>query len=150
MSDNHAHEIIPRLMALGISYDDAHALRRISMTLHRWFELECGDSNDYASWVITRGRMERRKVDGKTVREFTHDEDGESFLERHLHSENHAHYERIPDRERGAKRRLAAIMARYPNLAPYIQGDPRGASLYICKPEDVRADQYTRGVAVYK
>ena len=28
-----------------LSDDDAQALRRISMTLHRWHELECGDSN---------------------------------------------------------------------------------------------------------
>ena len=141
MSRSSEHEIIPRLLALGISYDDARELRRISMTLHRWHELECGDGNDFCSWVITRGRKESGT--------FIHADDGKPFLERHMRSGAVA-YDWIPDREAGAKRRLAAIMARYPNLAPYIQGDPRGASLYICKPEDVRADQYTRGVAVYK
>jgi hypothetical protein len=52
----------------------------------------------------------------------------------------------IPDRERGAQKRLAMIMAKYPGWQAYVQGDPRGASLYI------RADVnscYTR-IAVYK
>lgn len=29
------------LRALGFTYDEAEALRRISMTLHRWYEHEC-------------------------------------------------------------------------------------------------------------
>lgn len=142
MARNNAHEVIPRLQGLGIDYDDAHELRRISMTLHRWHELECGDSNDYASWTVTRGRKEGG--------EFIYNDDGRPFLERHSHSENKARYSAIPDREGGAKKRLKKIMARYPTLGAYIQGDPRGASLYICSAEDVRLDRYTNGVAVYR
>ena len=41
-------EMISRLERSGISREDAFTLRRISMTLHRWHELECGDGNDYA------------------------------------------------------------------------------------------------------
>ena len=60
-----------------------------------------------------------------------------------------------PARETPVLKRLAATMARYPDLTPYVQGDPRGASLYILKPGDVPegADvgaYYSRGVAVYK
>lgn len=60
-----------------------------------------------------------------------------------------------PDREKGARKRLAAIMAKYPDLDYYVQGDPRGAPLYILRPGDVpegeRAESYySRGVAVYK
>lgn len=44
-----------RLLALGFSFEEASTLRRISMTLHRWHEMECGDGNDYASWCIVRG-----------------------------------------------------------------------------------------------
>ena len=33
----------------------------------------------------------------------------------------------IPDRERGAIRRLDKLMARYPGLRYYLQTDPRGA-----------------------
>jgi hypothetical protein len=132
-------EMLRRLQGLGISLDDALSLRRISMTLHRWHELECGDGNDYASWCITRGT----KANG----EFIHDENGKPYLERHIHSENKARYEAIADRERGAKKRLAAILARYPTLSAYVQGDPRGAALYILKPGDT---EYNHGVAVYK
>jgi hypothetical protein len=38
-------------------------------------------------------------------------------------------------------------MARYPSLRAYIQGDPRGASLYIMRPDD---REYSQGIAVYK
>jgi hypothetical protein len=142
------NDCIDRLREAGISRDDAEALRRISMTLHRWHELECGDSNDYASWTISRGRKE-----GK---EFIYDDEGAPYLERHYHrGESKAEYARIGDRERGALKRLAAIMARYPALGFYVQGDPRGASLYILRPGDVpdgaQADScYSRGIAVYK
>ena len=150
--------MLNRLQEAGIDRDDAWALRRVSMTLHRWHELECGDGNGYASWCITRGRKERAKDAtgqpfGKCV--FVHDEDGKPFLERHVHSEKEARYEAIPDRERGAMKRLAKIMARYPGFATYIQGDPRGCALYILRPtdwqpgDDVACD-YTRGIAVYK
>jgi hypothetical protein len=140
------------LMNAGITCDDANALRRISMTLHRWHELECGDSNAYGSWCITRG-TKHRDVGGKAV--FIHDDDdGKPYLERHPYS-GMVSYEAIPDRERGARKRLDKIMARYPGFATYIQGDPRGCALYVLRPGDVRAGEdvssiYTRGIAVYK
>ena len=45
-----------RLNRRGIpaSLDDARTLRRAEKTLHRWAELECGDSNDYASLIADR------------------------------------------------------------------------------------------------
>lgn len=142
------YDCIARLKEAGVSEDDARALRRISMTLHRWHEMECGDSNDYASWVIARGR----KVNGSG---FEHDEKGKPYIERHIHSENKPRYEAIADREKGALARLAKIMARYPALGFYVQGDPRGAALYILRPGDVAEGQsvdsrYSRGLAVYK
>lgn len=146
MPGNNKTEVVDRLMRAGITFDDAAALRRIAMTLHRWHELECGDSNDYRSWSIVRGRG------GKV---FEYDDNGAPFIESHPHSGGKVSYSRIPDRETGAKKRLAAIMARYPDLRAYIQGDPRGAALYILKPGDVPdgADvdaYYSRGVAVYR
>lgn len=118
--------------AAGISRDDATALRRISMTLHFWHELECGTD---------RGAIEREGEDG-TGAPFYRYSDGRRGG-------------RVPDRERGALKRLAEIMARYPTLSFYVQGDPRGASLYILRPGDVpegeKADAYySRGIAVYK
>ncbi len=149
----HVPECITRLSAAGVSWEDAFTLRRIAMTLHRWHELECGDSNDYASWFIARGH----KKNGA----FEYDDNGAPYLERHLHSENGARYSPIPDRERGALKRLAKIMAKYdglegrPILAAYVQGDPRGASLYILRQGDVPQETdvsscYNRGIAVYK
>jgi hypothetical protein len=140
MTTNNKLECVARLEQLGIERSDAYALRRIAMTLHRWHELECGDSNDYASWTIARGRKDEGGA-------FEYDETGDSYLERHVHSENGARYSRIPDRERGALKRLGKIMANYPALTPYVQGDPRGASLYILRPGDT---EYSQGVAVYK
>ncbi len=148
---------IDDLQSAGFSFEDAHALRRISMTLHRWHELECGDSNDYASWCITRGHH------GTRPPAFVHDEDGKPYLERHYYPQvvgqpgNRTTYTAIPDRERGALRRLARIMARYPGFASYVQGDPRGCALYIIPLDRLNTYDaanldccYTRGIAVYK
>lgn len=47
-------QLITRLMEMGFSFEESQQLRRIEMTLHRWAELECGDSNDFQSWAIER------------------------------------------------------------------------------------------------
>lgn len=153
------NDCIGRLIDVGISYDDAVSLRRISMTLHRWHELECGDDNGYSSYCIARGKR------GAKATEFEYDDSGRPYLETHAHyGDGRAVYSGpIADRERGALKRLAAIMARYPGFASYVQGDPRGAALYIMAP-DVLASlpnekdasernlsgYYSRGIAVYK
>lgn len=129
-------EIYHRLALAGVAFADCVTLRRISMTLHRWFELECGDGNDYASWSIERD-----------------DATGKPYMVTHPH--NGKSYRRpIADRETGAKKRLAKVMAKYPGLTAYTQGDPRGAALYILRPEDIRPGLtpdacYTNGIAVY-
>lgn len=138
------YECIAPLMRAGIEYDDAMALRKIAMTLRRWFELECGDSNSYGSWAIERNGNEP---------------DDTPFMVHHHYAHGHGKdtvtKTRIPDREHGARRRLAKIMAKYPKFSAYIQSDPRGASLYILRPGDVpegaEVDScYSRGLAVYK
>jgi hypothetical protein len=136
-----AHEMLARLERAGFSTDDAMALRRISMTLHRWHELECGDGNDYASWGI-----ERDETTGKPYM-LTHPHTGKSRRSA------------IADRERGALKRLDAIMARYPEFAAYVQGDPRGAALYVYRKDSLMltGSKYgidscysSVGIAVYK
>lgn len=141
------NDCITPLITAGIAHPDAVALRRISMTLHRWHELECGDGNASGSWVIERGR--------KAAGVFTHDESGAPYMAHHSNNRPSPTYTKIADKERGAKKRLAAIMARYPTLSAYIQGDPRGAALYIIRPGDVPEGAtvdscYSRGAAVYK
>ena len=136
------------LMTLGFTIDEAAALRRISMTLRRWHELECG---------IDAGCIERDDATGKPywVAQYR---DGTRRWP-------------VPDRERGALRRLGRIMRdanerRFvgdaasmlaPNcddLTHYVQPDPRGAALYILRPGDVppgsKAEScYTNGICVY-
>jgi len=122
------YDSVAALERAGISYQDATALRRISMTLHRWHELECG---------IDNGCVERDETTGKTY---------------WLNSMSGRRYP-TPDRETGAIKRLKEIMSRYPTLGYYIQGDPRGAALYILRPNDVPAGcdadaYYSRGIVV--
>jgi len=116
------------MMMLGISRADAEALRRISMTLRRWFERECG---------IDNGCIERDEDTNKTY---------------WLNSMSGRRYP-IPDRETGARKRLDAIMRAYPGLTAYVQGDPRGSSLYILTADQLQSEHgidsiYTRGVSV--
>lgn len=117
-----------RLIALGISRADAESLRRISMTLRRWFEKECGMDNG----CIERDDTTNKPywLESRTMRRFL-----------------------IADRETGARKRLAAIMQRYPGLTAYVQGDPRGCSLYILTVDQLTSEHgidsiYTRGVAI--
>lgn len=132
------------LQALGFTADETEALRRISMTLRRWFELECGDGN---------GCIER---DDETQRTY--------WL-----NANTGHRHRIPDRETGARKRLAAIIGQRNGrpgivngrlsaepagkVTAYVQTDPRGAALYILRPGDIPegadvSSYYSRGICV--
>ena len=125
--------MITRVISLGITEDDAWALRRISMTLRRWHELECG---------VDGGCIERENDDGT----------GKPFWVNYNGRKNYR--SPVADRETGALKRLGKIMARYPQLGHYVQGDPRGAALYILRPGDVPAggnvdSYYSRGIAVY-
>ena len=124
-NENNLHQI----ESLGIAAHDARALRRISMTLHRWHEHECN------------GAIQR---DGERG-------DGAPFW---YNTHSCRKICRAPDRERGAHKRLATIMARYAPLSSYVQGDPRGCALYIIRPQDVPEGKdtdayYSRGIPVY-
>lgn len=131
-------ECVPRLVTAGISEADAWALRRIAMTLRRWYEMECGDGNGY---------LERDEKTG-IPRWF-------NARASYLDPRDPRAWHRIPDREAGAKKRLAKIMSGYPSLGIYVQTDPRGASLYILRPGDIPEGEpaeswYSRGIAIYE
>ena len=137
------NQAVGSLCNLGIAWDDACALRRVAMVLDRWHVLECGDGNNHGSWAIERDD----NGDGPPYMVHHH--------YRHGRGEDYTTRRRIPDRENGALKRLAAIMARYPELQAYVQGDPRGAALYILRPGDVPEGKdvdgyYSRGIAVYR
>jgi hypothetical protein len=125
--------LITALNRLGITTTDALALRKIEMTLHRWAERECGDEHGNA--------IERDELTGIPYATYDMGMRGER-----------GRY-RIADKEQGALKRLAKIMAAYPTLVAYHQGDPRGCALYIVRRSDLGEDRpiesyYTRGVAV--
>ncbi len=127
--------------------EDAESLRRISMTLHHWHELECGTDGG----CIERGILGPRPLWGEA--KFESNENGHPYWANH--GSVKTVYHKIPDREAGALKRLAAIMARYPSLSAYVQGDPRGAALYILRSGDVPAGEkaesyYSRGLAVHQ
>lgn len=114
------------LARLGISNNDAVTLVRASATLHTWHEHECN------------GAIQRDETSG---RPYWHN----TISGRRIC--------RTPDRETGARKRIADVVARYPGLTAYIQGDPRGCALYILRPGDVLeghdvASCYSRGIAV--
>jgi hypothetical protein len=142
------------LLELGFTRSEAESLRRISMTLHRWHELECGTD----SYCISRGTWNRE------TQEFDHDDNGKPHYEWAGGKGKHR-YTPIADRETGARKRLDAIVearnkravapgTAHTALGYYIQGDPRGAALYIIRPGDVPEGKsvesyYNRGICVY-
>ena len=141
------------LMSLGFTQEESDKLRRISMMLRRWHEKECG---------VTGGCIERDEVTGRAM---WRTDTGRLFP--------------AYDMETGALKRLAAIIdlrnARIDNprsknaeqyihatcramlagkVGSYIQTDPRGAALYIIRPDDIPEGQsvdscYSRGICVY-
>lgn len=152
--------LLKQLEGLGFTWQEAEDLRRISRTLRKWFERECGDSNAYGSWAIERD-----------------DDDGPPYLVHHHWGHGRqpdtVTRTRIPDREAGARRRLKTILSRVnlharhgvmpdgsgdPNrigaLSAYVQTDPRGCALYLLRLGDVPEGEdpsafYTRGLAIY-
>lgn len=138
-------DCIARLEKAGISDIDAWSLRSIAMALRMWFEYECGTELPGRPGVTFA--IER---DG--------DEPDSTPYMRTMFATSAGYHDtrrKIPDRENGARKRLAKIMEHYPTLGYYVQGDCRGASLYILRPGDVPEGQqadsyYSRGVAVYK
>lgn len=140
------------LRSLGFTPREAEQLRRISLTLHRWAEGECGteggcierdETTNKPYWVSDWGTQWGA---GKRCRRA------------------------IPDREAGALKRLRAIInarnarkyvvntdhygIRRDEVQAYHQTDPRGAALYILRPGDIPegkcADSYySNGVCIY-
>ena len=102
---------------LGLDFDDVWAFRRDSMTLRRWFEQECGYSNIYLSWAVERDP-----------------ETDIPYRVMHMYSRGKASRTRIPDREKGARKRITALCERL-GLKYYIQTDCRGLSLYLSREE---------------
>lgn len=115
------------LMTLGINSEHAEMLRKISMTLHRWHERECTDI-DY------------------------NEETGRPH--QYYHWNGKLSRLPIPDRGKGAHKRLDTIMASHPHLTAYVQSDPRGVALYILEKSrlvgrNIESCYSSQGIAVY-
>lgn len=139
------YQMIERVKRYGVSEVDAWALRRCAMTLHRWFEAECGDSNERMSWSIERDEV--TDLPYRVCHWYARTGTSTGYEARTTR-------ERIPDRETGARKRIAAIMQAYPGLVAYVQTDPRGAPLWLV-PVDKIGERgiecsYSQGVAIYK
>ena len=124
------YQLFTRLERAGFSYHEAEALRRIEMRLSRWGEHECN------------GTIQR---DEETDLPYWY---GGAYGDTRLG--------RAADREKGALKRLAAIMADHPDYVAHHQSDPRGCALYIVARHDLEDgardlpvdEYYTRGIAV--
>jgi hypothetical protein len=127
--------VYSRLNALGFDYAEASQLLRIERTLHRWHELECGTD---------AGSIERDEATDKP------------YFRRQWQGMGGVWHDRkypYPDKEKGALKRLAGIMANHPDLVSYQQGDPRGCALYILNKKDIKEGEhlnciYSRGLSV--
>lgn len=119
-----------RLANAGFSFDEAATLRRIEMTLSRWSEHECN------------GNIQR-DVGSDKPRWYTITHMGD------IHRGPI-----VPDRERGALKRLARIMESHPEYVAYHQGDPRGCALYVVPKSEIErtglpvGSIYSNGMAV--
>lgn len=124
-------ELHDRLLRLSdaITLEDAATLRRAACTLTRWACLECGDSNNYASWSIERDEATDLP-----------------YFVTYPHDSNKVCKRCIPDREKGALRRITAICQRL-GLHFYHQTDPRGWPLYLDK-EPLPDNNYNRGIGI--
>lgn len=128
------------LATYGVTEAEFVTLLRAERTLHRWAELECGDSNDYGSWAIERDE----------------NGDGPPYLVHHRYQHGQGRdtitRRKIADRETGARKRVIAI-AQAHGLTPYFQTDPRGGALWLLRPNDLIPacdidSYYTRGLSL--
>lgn len=159
-----------RLNALGFSDAEFQTLRRISMTLSRWGERECGDGSDCGlerddeSWVFCDDCAKRTYVTvsadpatspclacgGNRISQ-RHIATGKPFLVYHGPGKPRRPIP-TPDKEKGALTRLSRLMAGHPGCVAYHQPDCRGAAVYILTKEQVTGPVdscYTNGIAVF-
>lgn len=123
------YDAVAALQRLGFAEHEARALRRISLTLHRWYEHECN------------GAIQREGDDGEGRPYWYNADTGRKLFP-------------VADRERGAHKRLNKIMEAHKPLTYFLQTDPRGCALYILRPGDVPeggdpSAYYSRGIPVY-
>jgi hypothetical protein len=118
MSKLKTAQFFEKMQCLGITLEDANKLRLIELCLGSWGSREC---------------------DGKIVRDETTDKPYAVY--NHSDVTNKQYRVAIPDREKGALKRLDKIMVAYPHLVAYHQTDPRGCTLYLVPREKLQPGQ---------
>ena len=108
-------ELTYRLCEHGFTDKEVEAMRRVSHTLTRWCEAECN------------GEIER--MTGSNKPEHVHESRG-------LGGQWIRYHYPIPDRENGAIKRMARILANHSGWAWYYQTDPRGCAVYLYRVDD--------------
>ena len=106
-------------VALLSTWDDAKALRRAALTLHRWYEHECN------------GTIQRDEEDG---------------LPYQYSGVTHKRLGKCADREKGAIKAIALICKRL-GLHYYLQTDPRGGTLYV-DTKEIPDNNYSRSTFI--
>lgn len=131
--------LVLELSKYGFDLREIDTLIRAEKALTRWSTLECGDGNNYGSWAI-----ERDETTGKPYMVHHH----------YLHGRGKDYTTRtaIPNKEASTLARIDKIVKAH-SLTYYHQGDPRGCSLYIIRPGDIRDGQkvdacYNHGLAI--
>ena len=126
-----------RLEKYGIiNGSDVRQLKSIERALHNWREKLCGTEAGHVEqdertgkwWFVSSRQIVRAGLTYSVKWE-------------------------VRDMETGARKRLAALMAKYPTLVAYHQPDPRGCALYVLRKSDIAPDEridsiYYRGIAV--
>ena len=114
---------------LEIPFAHVMLFRRKSMALRRWFERECGDSNNSASWCIER--------DENTEKPYlvTYCNSGKTYKTA------------IPDIEKGARKAIERHCKEL-GLFFYIQTDCRGLALYLSREELTDTNYNQKGFGV--
>jgi hypothetical protein len=120
-----------QLEPLGVQVEEMFDLLTLSRTLSSWDTRECN------------GEIERDDDSGNTYR----------VIRMRIHGLARDRREPIPDRASAALVRASDLAGRH-GLTAYHQGDPRGCSLYLLRPGDVREGENVhavyagRGIAV--
>ena len=112
-------------VAPDCTYEDAKTLRRAAIAIHTWSEHECN------------GLIQR---DEKTGKPFYYRES------RYVSANDPRCFSPAPDREAGAIKRIAEVCKRL-GLHYYIQGDPRGGTLYVDN-KPIPDNNYNRAVFI--
>lgn len=124
--------LMQTLNRLGFTIEESLDLFKIERTLHRWHERECN------------GEIDRDQKTGKVYGVYL------------CHRRGNHIRTKLPlrDLESSTLRKLAGIMKNHPGLTSYVQGDPRGAALYILEAKDLQVGKdigsyYSKGLCVY-